>query len=196
MNLENYKTKTDLILPFEGTWIVGNGGRDAAKNSHLGTDGSSPASQRFAYDFIKEHKGDGENLNNYEAFGADVLAPGDGVISQVIDGSKDVPIGESDWVVICGNMIVVDHDNGEWSVLAHLQYNSIKVKVGDKVKQGDLLGLCGNTGNTTEPHIHYHLQDGPFMYQATGLPAQFRKILVDGEIKENIELVGDQKVSN
>lgn len=196
MNLEDYKTKTDLMLPFKGTWTVSNGGRDASKNGHLEPDGSGPKNQMFAYDFTKDHSGAGKNLEDYEAYGLEVLAPGDGVISQVIDGSQDVSIGETDWVMICGNMIVIDHENAEWSVLAHLKYNSIAVKVGDRVKQGDLLGLCGNSGNTSEPHIHYHLQDEPIMYRATGLPAQFRRITVNGETKENIEPEGDQKVSN
>ncbi|NIQ73552.1 MAG: peptidoglycan DD-metalloendopeptidase family protein, partial [Candidatus Aminicenantes bacterium] len=75
------------------------------------------------------------------------------------------------------------HQNGECSLLCHFKYQSIKVKVGDKVKQGDLLGLCGNTGNTTQPHIHFNLQDGPLMHKAGPLPAQFTKIIVDGKEK-------------
>ncbi len=196
MNVDDYKTKTPLILPFKGAWIVGNGGRDASGNSHRNPDDTGPRNQRFAYDFIKDHKGDGKNLEDYEAFGSEVIAPAGGIISQVINGSKDIPIGESDWVVICGNMVVIDHENEEWSVLAHLKHNSIKVKVGDKVKQGDLLGLCGNTGNTTEPHMHYHLQNDSIMYRATGLPAQFKRIKVNGVLRENVELEGNQKISN
>lgn len=192
----DYKTKTHLILPFNDTWIVGNGGRDPKKNNHLNPDGTGPKSQMFAYDFVKDHKGDGKNLADYAAFGLEVIAPADGVVYQVVSGNIDVPIGESDWVVICGNMVVIDHENGGWSVLAHLKYNSIKVSIGDRIKQGDLLALCGNSGNTSEPHIHYHLQDNPNMYKASGLPVQFRKVMVDGEIKENIELERDQKVSN
>ena len=184
------------MLPFKGTWIVGNGGRNASKNSHINPDGTGPKNQRFAYDFIKDHKGNAKNLEDYEAFGLEVIAPADGVISQVINGSRDIPIGESDWVVICGNMVVIDHENGEWSVLAHFKHNSIKVKVGDKVKKGNLVGLCGNTGNTSEPHIHYHLQNGPIMYRATGLPVQFRRIKVNSELKKTVELEADQKVSN
>ena len=129
MNLSDYKTKTPLTLPFKGTWIVCNGGRDALKNNHRDLDGNGPKDQMFAYDFIREHKNEGKNLEDYEAFGAEVIAPADGIISQVVNGSKDVSIGESDYVVIAGNMVVVDHENGEWSMLAHFKFNSIKVKV-------------------------------------------------------------------
>lgn len=196
MNLSNYKTKTLLILPFKGIWIVCNGGRDASKNNHRDADGNGPKDQLFAYDFIGEHKGEGKNLEDYRVFGSEVIAPADGLISQVINGSMDVPIGDSDLYVIPGNSVVIDHENGEWSLLAHFKYDSIRVKAGNKVKQGDILGLCGNTGNTSEPHIHYQLQDNALPHRATGLPAQFTKIKVDGEVKENYEPERGQRVSN
>lgn len=193
----DYKTKTNLILPFKGTWVVGNGGRDPKTNNHLNPDGSSPKSQRFAYDFSSRYvKGEGKNLEDYESFGSEVIAPADGIASQVIDGSVDVPIGEADGFVLTGNMIVIDHKNGEWSVLAHLKYKSIKVKVGDRVKQGDVIGLCGNSGNTSEPHIHYHLQDNALLHRAVGLPAQFARIIVDREEKKSYEPIRGDKVSN
>lgn len=196
MDSSSYKTKTSLILPFKGTWIVCNGGRDASKNNHRDADGNGPKDQMFAYDFTREHKGEGKNLEDYSAFGSEVIAPADGIISQVINGSMDVPIGQSDIYVVPGNSVVIDHGNGEWSMLAHFKFNSIKVKIGDKVKRGDLLGLCGNTGNTSEPHIHYQLQNNALPHKATGLPAQFAKIKVDGEVKENFEPERGQKVSN
>jgi murein DD-endopeptidase MepM/ murein hydrolase activator NlpD len=196
MDLSDYKTKTSLILPFNGTWRVSNGGRDASKNGHIDPEGHGPENQLFAYDFVRDYRREGENLEDYEAFGQEVIAPADGIIFQVIDGNRDVPIGETDVDMIYGNMIMIDHQNGEYSVLAHFKYASITVKDGDIVKQGNVLGLCGNTGNTSNPHIHYHLQNDFVMYKAHGLPAQFRKILVDGVEKENIELESEQKVSN
>lgn len=192
----DYKTKTALILPFKGVWGVGNGGGSPEKNNHYSDDGTKPKSQKFAYDFAQSHNGKGEALNDYEAFGSEVICPADGEVSQIVDGSMDVSIGEHDRFVFPGNMIIIDHLNGEWSVLAHFKHNSIKVKVGDKVKQGDLIGLCGNTGNTSEPPIHYHLQDNALMHKANGLPSQFNRIKVDGEIKENFEPERGQKVSN
>ena len=187
-----YKTKTFLILPFEGTLIVGNGGRSPKVNNHY-----SSKSQRYAYDFMSlKFKNKGDKLEDFEVFGVDVIAPAGGIIIQVINGCRDVNIGEKDTFVYPGNMVVIDHENGEWSVLCHFKYNSIRVKVGDRIRQGNTLGFCGNSGNSSEPHIHYHLQDNALMIRAKGLPAQFRKIVVDGVVKENVEPIRFQKVSN
>lgn len=114
----------------------------------------------------------------------------------MISGAIDVLPGERDRSVGVGNAVIIDHENGEYSLLCHFKYNSLKVKVGDKVRQGDILGLCGNTGNTSQPHIHFNLQDGPLMHTAKALPAQFAKILVNGEVKTNYEPIRGQMVSN
>jgi hypothetical protein len=192
----DYKTKTNLILPFNNTWTVTNGGRTAETNNHFRPVDQGPQNQLFAYDFRNEHTGSGENLEDYEIFGKEVLAPGEGTIIQVINGSIDVNPGERDRSVGVGNAIIIDHGNGEYSLLCHFKHNSIKVKVGDEVKQGDIIGLCGNTGNTSQPHVHFNLQDGPLMHTAKALPAQFRKIIANGEIKENFEPIREDKVSN
>jgi murein DD-endopeptidase MepM/ murein hydrolase activator NlpD len=114
----------------------------------------------------------------------------------VVDGSFDCEPGEADRNVGVGNMIMIDHQNGEFSLLCHFKHDSICVKVGDKVKQGDLLGLCGNTGNTSQPHIHFNLQDNLLGYKGNPLPAQFTKIIVNGVVKENYEPVRFEQVSN
>lgn len=193
----DYQTKTDLILTFDGTLLVSNGGRTENTNNHLRfKDTGGPQNQLFAYDFRLGHKGDGTKLKDYEVFGRKMITPGNGIVIQIINGSIDVNPGERDRSVGVGNAIIIDHQNGEYSLLCHFKYNSIKVKVGDKVKQGDLLGLCGNTGNTSEPHIHFNLQDGPLMHKAKALPCKFTKILVDGEKKLNAEPIRGQYVSN
>lgn len=193
----DYKTKTKLILPFKGVWVVGNGGRSPKTNNHQDPDGGGPKDQKFAYDFISVHvKNEGKNLEDYEAFGAEVICLGNGIISEVLNSRADVLIGETDENVVTGNMILIDHKKGEWSLICHLKQNSIKVKIGDRVKQGDVIGLCGNSGNTTEPHVHYQLQDGPFIHKATGLPAQFARIIVNGEEKKNYEPIRGEEVSN
>lgn len=192
----NYKTKTNLILPFKGTYLVSNGGRDASTNNHFRPADQGPQNQLYAYDFRTENTGKEKTLEDYPIFGTEILAPGDGVIAQVVDGSFDVLVGERDRSVGVGNAVIIDHKNGECSLICHFKHNSIKVKVGDKVKQGDVLGLCGNTGNTTQPHIHFNLQDGPRMHNSKALPAQFSKILVDGVEKNHFEPIRGQKVTN
>ena len=130
-----------------------------------------------------ESTGKETKLEEFKVFGKDVLTPGSGIVAQIIDGSIDVLPGERDRSVGVGNAIIIDHQNGEFSLLCHFKHNSIQVKVGDKIKQGDVVGLCGNTGNTFQPHIHFNLQDGALMHKANALPAQFTHILVNGKRK-------------
>ncbi len=192
-----YKTKTNLILPFKGKLMVSNGGRTVETNNHLKfKDTGGPQNQLYAYDFRGDNSAEEKKLEKHKVFGMEIIAPGDGVIIQVIDGAIDVLPGERDRAVGVGNAVIIDHQNGEYSLLCHFKYNSITIRVGDKVKQGDLLGLCGNTGNTSQPHIHYNLQDGPLMHRANALQAQFSKIMVNEKIKENYEPVRGEYVRN
>jgi len=192
----DYQTKTNLILPFKGTLMVSNGGRTPETNNHNRPADKGPQNMLYAYDFRTENTGKEKNLKEFPIFGQEVLAPGDGEVIQVINGAIDVLPGERDRSVGVGNAVMIDHQNGEYSLLCHFQLNSIKVKVGDKIKQGDIIALCGNTGNTSQPHIHFHLQDNPRLHLGKALPIQFRKIIVNGEVKENCEPVRGEKVSN
>ena len=79
-----------------------------------------------------------------------------------------------------GNHVVIDH-GGEFSFLAHLRQGSVSVKAGDRVSAGQPLGRCGNSGNTTMPHLHYHLQTTAVFAQGAGLPAQFNDYRADGQ---------------
>ena len=192
----DYKTKTKLILPFKGILMVSNGGRTPETNNHNRPVEKGPQNQLYAYDFRTETSGEEKSLEDYGVFGMEVIAPGNGQIIQVIDGSIDCEPGEFDRNVGVGNAVMIDHKNGEYSFLCHLKHNSICVKVGEKVKQGDKVGLCGNTGNTSQPHIHYHLQDAPLLHKSGPLLALFTEISVNGEIKKNYEPVRFDIVSN
>lgn len=192
----HYTTKTELILPFRTTLMVSNGGRTPETNNHNRPAPMGPQNQLYAYDFRTEGTGREEKLEDYGVFGTQVIAPGDGIIAQVVDGSFDCEPGFSDRSVGVGNMIMIDHENGEYSLLCHLQHNSIVVKVGQRVQRGHKLGLCGNSGNTSQPHIHYNLQDNLIGYRANPLPAQFAKILVNGEMKERYEPVRFEQACN
>lgn len=77
-----------------------------------------------------------------------------------------------------GNAVIIRHAENEVSLLAHFQQGSIRVHRGERVKQGQVLGLCGNSGNSSEPHIHFHVQNTPIFPDATGLRCQFEKITV------------------
>jgi murein DD-endopeptidase MepM/ murein hydrolase activator NlpD len=182
-----YVTKTPLRLPFHGTWFTLWGGRLLRDNRH-----AIARDQRFAYDFFMlgasgTHTGDGTANAMYLCFGQPVVAPGPGTVAAAADTVPDNVPGTTNARAPLGNFVILDHGNGEYSVLAHFQHGSLKVRKGQKVKSGDVLGACGNSGNSTEPHVHYHLQDTATPFKADGLPAQFLAFTADGKPVERGE---------
>ena len=176
----SYQTKTKLRLPFHGSWYVFWGGRTLADNYHV-----IARDQRFAYDFVQlkngvSHRGDGKTNAQYYCFGQPILAPGAGTVAAVVDSLPDLNPGSRDPIHPFGNHVIIDHGAGEFSVLAHLQRGSIRVALGQTLAAGDTLGACGNSGNTSEPHLHFHLQNGPAPGAAEGLPAYFIAYSADG----------------
>jgi hypothetical protein len=174
-----YRTKTALRLPFNGPWLVFWGGRTKEQNYHVAT-----VDQHYACDFQvrkdgRSHTGDGSKREQYYCFGLPILAPGAGVVVKVVADVADQVPGKMDPAHAPGNYVVIDHGNGEFSFLCHLRQRSAKVKEGQKVNAGDELAACGNSGNTSEPHLHYHLQTTPDFGRGDGLPAQFRSYVVD-----------------
>ena len=99
------------------------------------------------------------------------------MVAESVD--DNVP-GSMNPAVPAGNHLVIDHGNGEYSLLAHFRKGTVAVKTGDKVEPGQLVGRCGNSGNSSEPHLHYHLQNAPRFGKGEGLPAQFRDYCEDG----------------
>lgn len=174
--------------------MVSNGGRAAETNGHIRKDG--PRHQIYAYDFREEFTGIKDSLEDYEVFGKEVIAPADARIILVINNVIDLNPADQKRGSGIGNAVGFDFGNGEFGLLCHFKFGSITVKEGDTVKQGEVLGLCGNSGSSSQPHIHFNLQENPKMKNRKALPAQFRKILVNGEIKENYEPVRFEKVSN
>ncbi|HOB39525.1 MAG: M23 family metallopeptidase [Limnochordia bacterium] len=191
----DYETKTELYLPFTGEWYVYWGGRSIGQNYH-----AADAAQRFALDFLvlengSSHAGAGTANEDYYAFGRPILAPAAGLVIAAVDGIGDNIPGSMNPEQPLGNHVVIDHQNGEYSFLAHLQRGSVAVQVGDWVEPGDLLGLCGNSGNSSEPHLHNHLQNTPDFPGGEGLPALFRSYLVDGVLVERGEPLRGQFVA-
>jgi murein DD-endopeptidase MepM/ murein hydrolase activator NlpD len=113
----------------------------------------------------------------------------------VVDSLPDQAIGSSDPAHAAGNHVVIDHGNSEYSLLAHMQPHSLRVKPGQKVKRGDALGLTGNSGNTSEPHLHVHLMNKPSMADADGLPMPFADYRADGAVVASGELKRGQTVA-
>lgn len=165
--------------------MVGNGGRDPAINVHP-----------FAYDFVRPHRGMGKALEDYEAYGAEVLAPADGIVTEVVDAYPDVPPDPENTGM--PNLVVIDHGNGEWSFLAHFRPASIRVRPGEHVARSAILGQCGNSGDSSEPHIHYHLQSSATLTSMDQdmLPTAFIDIVVDGQPVDSAEPVRGQRVES
>ena len=174
-----YQTKTTLRLPFEDEFLVFWGGRTVEQNYH-----ATNANQRFAYDLVivrdgKSHAGEGRRNDDYFCFGRPVLAPAAGKVVDAVDNVQDNIPGQMNPEHVAGNRMIIDHGNGEYSLLAHFRRGSLRFKPGDRVETGEHLGDCGNSGNSSEPHLHYQLQDGPEFGVAAGLPAQFNDYLAD-----------------
>ncbi|NLK86505.1 MAG: M23 family metallopeptidase [Clostridiaceae bacterium] len=118
-----------------------------------------------------------QSLGPY-CYGRDVFAPADGTVICFRNDrpdSKTYGNGSTDSSVkdIRGNFIVIRHTDKEYSFIAHLLPGSITVKKGQQVKRGERIARCGNSGNTSEPHIHFHIQDGKGIFTSAGLPVVF-----------------------
>jgi murein DD-endopeptidase MepM/ murein hydrolase activator NlpD len=173
------KHQTQLLLPFKGRWLVFWGGDTVELNQH-----HEVPNQRFAFDLVgvgddgKTQRGDGTRNEDYSAFGREVLAPAEGTVVTVIEGVPDNTPGSLNPYSAVGNCVMIQHREDEVSVLAHFKRGSIVIKVGDKVKRGQLLGECGNSGNSSEPHLHYHLQNSPVLQDGLGIKCVFQKVVV------------------
>jgi hypothetical protein len=160
----------DLRFPLRGgTYLVVHGGSDTAANQH----GYHPG-QRYGLDIVKLNAAGTraaglfpKALTSYAIFGADVLSPCDGLVIRAVDGLPDLAPGVRDEKRKEGNHVIVRCGDAE-VLLAHLRGGSVAVRPNTRVTAGTLLGKVGNSGNTTEPHLHIHAERN-----GTGVPARF-----------------------
>jgi murein DD-endopeptidase MepM/ murein hydrolase activator NlpD len=124
--------------------------------------------------------GDGGKNEQFYCYGQPVLAPADGTVVMITDTYADNAPGRPEEVMPSGNRVLISHGNKEYSVLLHLKQNSIKVKQGAKVKQGDVVGECGNSGASSAPHLEYRLQNSRGVPLPQTLPVQFVDYVADG----------------
>jgi murein DD-endopeptidase len=180
-----------LSLPLRGeNWLSANAPSNSSihRRALIPINGRAYISQRFAIDWAqlypegKTYRGDKTDNKNYRAYGAEIHAVADGIVTEIKDGipqnipgptSRAVPITLE---TIGGNHVLMDISNGSdnlYAYYAHLQPGSLRVKVGDKVRRGDILGLVGNSGNSTEPHLHFQVCNGNSELGSEGLPFAF-----------------------
>lgn len=160
-----------LHLPFWGEWTISQGHN--GKHTHKGDWGK-------AFDFmiqddeLKTYTSNGLLCEDYYCYNKPILAPADGVVEEIIDNIDDNEIGKVNTVNNWGNSIIIRHVTGLYTQMSHLKKGSFKVAKGDSVLVGDLLALCGNSGRSPEPHLHFQVQttaalgaktiDYPFAY--------------------------------
>lgn len=189
------RNTTKMQLPFKGEWNVTWGGDSKELNYHV-----ESIAQKNAFDILifdkngSTHQGSGQANEDFYAFGKKLYAPCDGEVFLVVDGVKDNPPGTTNPIYIPGNTVIIKATNGEYAFLAHFKQNSIVVKQGQKIKSGDLLGQCGNSGNSTEPHIHFHLQNVEDMNIAVGAKCYFDQLKLNGILKSDYSPVKGDKI--
>jgi murein DD-endopeptidase MepM/ murein hydrolase activator NlpD len=193
--------KSRFVFPLSGVWYVGVGpGLHAAHRTH--------PFEEFALDIgqlgdgARTYRGDGLSFRDYYAYGASVLAAADGRAVRVRDGQAENPgalqrpgettdaylarhateldkgVAATDPNWAAGNYVVVDHGGGEYSLYAHLQPGSVRVKVGDQVRAGTVIGKLGSSGNSSEPHLHFQVCDRADPLLCAGIPVDFSNLTI------------------
>jgi murein DD-endopeptidase MepM/ murein hydrolase activator NlpD len=192
--------KNKYIFPLRGVWYVGNGA-----SFHTPHRWAIP--EEFALDIAKlgddglTHRGDGTRFEDYYGYGSEILAAADGRVRTVAndqpedkaamqrpdetqeayfarlqkDQSSRLAKGTAG---LAGNYVMIDHGQQEYSFYAHLQPGSVRVHVGDQVKAGEVIGKLGSSGNSTEPHLHFHVCDNSDPLMCAGIPVNFSNVTV------------------
>jgi murein DD-endopeptidase MepM/ murein hydrolase activator NlpD len=188
---------TGFILPVSGSWYAA-----AGPSTH--THHRWVYMEEFAYDFIQmgegnlTYKGDYTKPENYHCYGKDVLATAAGEVIAVMDSIDDAPIYPKDLpqeeymkfvqtrqnelikkygvLGVSGNFVLLKHGEKEFSFYGHLKNSSVKVKPGQKIMQGDVIAQIGNSGNSTEPHLHFQLNEGSSVLNSRSIPIRFKNL--------------------
>jgi murein DD-endopeptidase MepM/ murein hydrolase activator NlpD len=192
--------KNTYIFPLRGVSYAGWGA-----SFHTGHRWAIP--EEFALDIARlggeglSHKGDGTRFEDYYAYGADILAACDGTVVETVNDQPEDPTAmqrpdESQeayfarlqkeqtgrlakgMTAVTGNYVLIDHGKSEYSFYAHLQPGSVRVHKGDRVKAGDVIGKLGSSGNSTEPHLHFHVCDSNDPLMSAGIPVNFSNVTI------------------
>jgi len=175
-------------------WLAGNGPSNTSghRRALIPIDARAAIAQRFAIDWVRlgddgaTFRGDKLDNKNYYAFGVEAYAVADGVVTETKDGIPQNIPGEHSRAVpitletVGGNHVIIDIGGGNFAFYAHLQPGSLRVKLGDRVRTGQVIGLVGNTGNSTEPHLHFHISNASSPLGSEGLPYTLPSFEVQG----------------
>lgn len=194
-----YDGKTPLTLPVKGKVFIWEGHdfyahhlRVPLGNARVKAMGILANTNEFASDFIytdaqgRAYHGDPRVLANWYSYGKPLYAPGAGVVKEAVNDIPDNQFKDAKASSIAyptlapgkdpqdlGNHVLIDHGNGEYSLMLHMKPGSMRVKAGDHVAQGQQIGAIGFAGDAIFPHLHYVLMEGPDEGKSWGLPAYF-----------------------
>lgn len=170
-----------IELPTRGAWMAGHAGGSVLVNYH-----NAIPSQKYAIDVVKVNEdgwffqNNGEELTDIYSFGEPVYAPVAGVVTTVVDSlpNHEITFAPSDSLNPAGNHVVIHFDKDRYLFMAHLMAETIEVQKGDSVKFGDIIGKIGNSGNSSWPHLHMHIQDKPAigMVETEAYPFRFKEM--------------------
>ena len=178
-----------------GPWVAGNGPSNTSghRRTVIPLDGVGRIAQRFATDWVKIGpdgalwQGDSTKNQNWYGYRQPLLAVAAGTVVATKDGiPENVPLAPDRAVPITletvgGNHVIIDLGGRRYAFYAHMVPGSLMVKVGDKVKPGDVIGLLGNSGNSDAPHLHFHVGEAPFPLKSEGLPFALDEYVVLGQ---------------
>jgi hypothetical protein len=209
-----YETKTQLILPVKGRVLVWDGHDYQSHHRRFdytrppfAQRGNKTNYQRYGYDFVvvneqglmhpaepsagdEWYPGKSDTNEVYYGFGVPIYAAGNGRVAAIHDGERDNRSFNPAELATRetaggGNYVIIDHLNGEYSWFGHLKQGSVRVKIGQQVKQGEIIAQMGASGDSLFPHLHYELRTGVGAKQVEGLPSyftNFRRLLGTGTI--------------
>lgn len=191
--------------PFKGSgWVNGNGccleigPHRFVTNSMNGT---LDPSETFAIDWVQvdshglAYRTDGKKPEDWIGYGAEILAVAPGTVVEVMRDLPDVAPGKNPEGLtiaqIAGNRVIIDMGSGYYAMYAHLAPGSVQLHVGDYVRQGQTLGLLGNTGNSSAPHLHFQVMDRPSSLDDTALPFVFDHMNLEGRIPLDLTAIDE-----
>ncbi len=193
----------EIAPPLRGSgWVAGEGCCNPIR-SHRGAtlsiDGTVHVPERFAIDFVRLgqsgrlFEGPIDQLSSFGFYGDRIHSVAAGRVVRVQDGLRDQKPGalpdRQTVQTAGGNYVVVRLDRNHYAFYAHLQAGSLRVRKGQRVRTGQVLGLLGNTGNTDAPHLHFHIMDGPSPLQSNGLPFVYSRFTGQGRVSDEEALV-------
>jgi murein DD-endopeptidase MepM/ murein hydrolase activator NlpD len=197
-----YETKTQLILPVKGRVLIWDGHDYRSHHRRFDYTrppfvdrGNKTNYQRYGYDFVvvndqglmhpaqssagdEWYPGKSDTNADYYGFGVPIYAAGNGRVAALHDGEPDNRSFNPAELATRetaggGNYVIIDHLNGEYSWFGHLKQGSVSVKIGQQVKQGEIIAQMGASGDSLFPHLHYELRTGVGAKHVEGLPSYF-----------------------